>query len=54
MMEYIFMCLGSSCVSFLGIICYKKYNEPLSPTIYYDDDPLDKPLLNKYLVKDTN
>ena len=33
---------------------YKKYNEPQAPTIFYDDDPLDKPLLNKYLIKDSD
>ena len=55
MIQYVLTCLGVSCVSILGVvICQKKYNEPQAPTIYYTDDPLDKPLLNKYLIKTTD
>jgi hypothetical protein len=54
MNEYIFICFGSIiCVPFLGKLMYKKYNEPRAPTVFYDNDPLDKPLLNKYLVKNS-
>jgi len=55
MNEYIFICFGSIiCLPFLGNLMYKKYNEPQTPTVFYDDDTLNKPLLNKYLVKNSD
>jgi len=55
MNEYIFICFGFIlCVPFLGKLIYHKYNQPQAPTIFYDDDPPDKPLLNKYLVKNSD